>query len=420
MMARFRSDIPMELLRTALAKARLKYPLIGARIEQDESGNARFVFDGVPEFQLKLLDKRTDDEWVELAWGEQKKPFDLSKGPLIKFVLLSSSNTSDLVIICHHIICDGLSLTYLVKDISLFLSDPTARANPLPLPPALSGENFSTDASPGRILKLVLERMNHSWEKEKVIFGEDDYAKLYTEYWQSRNIGITLFSLSQETTSALISRCHTERVTVNSALTTAFALAQYDLQGRSQEYLRKGTAAVDVRKLLKSPPEKNFGLFASVLTVTLPSGKGNFWSAAREFNKRIRQLLSNPKKVLELLALNYLDPALLDAIWFVAYGTFKNKTALRLMKRMLAPIGEPRTSLGITNLGSVNIEKEGNLKTIFFIPVHSQNYEKVIGIVTAGGEMNISIMHDRSEISSDTIQDFKRRIVDYIQSAIEK
>jgi NRPS condensation-like uncharacterized protein len=307
-----------------------------------------------------------------------------------------------------------------VKDISLFINEPTTRVNPLPLPPALNAENFATEASPGRLFKLVLGRMNHSWEKEKVIFGEDDFAKLYTEYWQSRNIGITLFSLSQDTTSALISRCHSERVTVNSALTTAFALAQYDLQGRSQEYLRKGSAAVDVRKLMKSPPEENFGLFASVLTVALPSGKGDFWSAAREFNKRIKRLLSNPKKVLELLALNYLDPSLLDATWFVAYGAFKNKTALRLMKRMLAPLGEPRTSLGITNLGNVNIEKEGNLKTIFFIPMHSQNYEKVIGIITAGGEMNISIMHDRSQINSDTIQDFKRRIVDYIQGAIKK
>jgi hypothetical protein len=90
MMARFRNSIPVELLRSALAKARLKYPLIGARIEQDERGNARFVLDGVPEFPLKVMGKRTDDEWVELAWGEQKKPFDLSKGPLIKFVLLSS------------------------------------------------------------------------------------------------------------------------------------------------------------------------------------------------------------------------------------------------------------------------------------------------------------------------------------------
>jgi hypothetical protein len=260
--------------------------------------------------------------------------------------------------------------------------------------------------------------MNHSWEKEKVIFGEDDYAKLYTEYWQSRNIGITLFSLSQDTTSALISRCHTERVTVNSALTTAFALAQYDLQGRSQEYLRKGTAAVDVRRLLKSPPGENFGLFASVLTLTLPSGKGDLWGVARKLNTRIRQLLSDPKKVLELLAISYLDPTLIDATWFAAYGTFKNKTALRLKKRILAPTGEPKTSLGITNLGSVNIEKNSNLESIFFIPVHSQNYEKVIGIVTAGGEINISIMHDRSVISSETIEDFKQRSIEYLKRAI--
>jgi NRPS condensation-like uncharacterized protein len=392
--------------------------LIGARIEQDESGNARFVFDRVPEFRIDVLDKRTDNEWVELAWGEQKKPFDLNKGPLMKFFLLCSSDSTDLVIICHHIICDGLSLTYLVKDIALFLEHPTMKVDTLPLPPALSEDNFSARVSPGWIFRLILRRMDSSWRKEKTVFREDDYARLYEDYWRSRNIGITLLSLSQDLTSALITRCHKEHVTVNSALTAAFTLAQYDLQGRSQKYLRKGVVAVDIRNFLKNPQRENFGLFASVLTVTLPSGKGDLWSTAREFNARIRQLLSNPRKVLEPLALNYLDPTLIDATWFAAYGNLTNRTALRLRKQLLAPIGKPMRSLGITNLGSVGIEKDGNLKSIFFVPVHSDNYEKVIGIVTAGGEMNISLMHDCSRISSETIEDFKQRSIDYIKRAI--
>jgi NRPS condensation-like uncharacterized protein len=261
--------------------------------------------------------------------------------------------------------------------------------------------------------------MNRAWKKERVIFSGDDYTKLYEGYWKSRSIGITVFSLPQDMTYAFISRCHEEHVTVNSALTTAFALAQNDLQGRNQEYLRRGTAAVDVRKLLKDPPEGNFGLFASVLTIALPSGKGDFWSVARRFNNLIRRLLTNPRKVLELLAISYLDPTLVDATWFAAYSAFENKTALRLKELMLAPIGEPKTSLGTTNLGSLEIEENSNLKTIFFIPVQSQNYEKVIGIITAGGEINISILHDLSGISSESIKDFKQSSIDYIKRAME-
>jgi NRPS condensation-like uncharacterized protein len=418
MMARFTGNVPEELLRTALAKVRLKYPMMGARVEEEASGTTRFVFDGVPEFQLKVLEKKNDDEWIELAWGEQKKPFDLNRGPLIKFLLLSSSDSTDLVIICHHIICDGLSLSYLVKDIALLLSHPATELDPLPLPPTLSRDNFSVGVPSGWLLKIIMGRMNRSWKKEKVIFSGEDYAKLYREYWQSRSIGITVFSLPPDMTSAFILRCHEEHVTVNSALTTAFALAQNDMQGRGQEYLRKCTAAVDVRKFLKSPPERNFGLFASVVTLALPSGKGDLWGVARKFNSLIRRLLTNPRKVLELLAISYLNPTLIDATWFVAYGAFENKTALRLNKLILAPIGKPRTSLGTTNLGSVDIQEDSNLKTIFFIPVHSQNYEKVIGIITAGGEMNISIMHDLSGMSSEAIEDFRKKSIDYIERAI--
>jgi hypothetical protein len=171
---------------------------------------------------------------------------------------------------------------------------------------------------------------------------------------------------------------------------------------------------------MKSPPEGNFGLFASFVTLALPSGKGDLWSIARKFNKLIRRLLTNPRKVLELSAISYLDPTLVDATWFAAYGAFENKTALRLKELMLAPTGEPKTSLGTTNLGSVDIEENSNLQTIFFIPMHSQNYEKVIGIITAAGEINISIVHDLSRMSSEAIEDFRKRSIDYIERAIER
>jgi NRPS condensation-like uncharacterized protein len=420
MMARFGRSINDELLGKALNKARLKYPLMGARIERDGDGATRFVFDKVPEFQIKVLDKKDEIQWLESAWNEQKEPFDLNKGPLIKFLLLRSTDGTDLVVICHHSICDGLSLTYLIKNIASFLEDPGTKINPQPLPPVLNEDSFSVRIQPTWYYKILLNHMNHSWKKEKVIFNDDDYTKLYKEYWQKTNIGITLFNLSREATSTLISRCHKEHIIVNSALTTAFALAQYYVQGKSPGYLRKALIDVNIRSLLKNYLGDNFGLFASGILITLPDRKGDFWSTIQKFNMKFKHLLSNPTKVLGSLTLDYLDPTLIDAVYFAAYSHFKSKTVLRVKKLMLPSTDKPKRSLGITNLGNVNIEKNSyNLNALFFVPQISPNYEKVIGIITADNEMHITVLYDRCRIGSDIIEKFKQRTVAYLTEGLD-
>jgi NRPS condensation-like uncharacterized protein len=420
MMARFKGDITEESLKKSLEKVKLKYPMISARIEQYESGDASFVFDDVPDFQVKVLTKKTESDWFNQAWQEQKEPFDLKNGPLIKFLLLRSTDSSDLVVICHHTICDGLSLVYLVKDIAIFLNKPEKDVQPFPLPPSISEENFIINVKPGLLLGIIIGYLNHSWKKAKAAFSENDYKELYIKYWKSRDIGMTVISLSKETTASLISRCHEEHVTVNSALTTAFSLAQYDLEGRNQAYLKRALIAINIRKFFKNPPGDNFGFLAAGIQVALPSGKGSFWDAAREFNVKVKGYLA-PKKVLGAMAtLNNLDPTLIDAIYFTAYSSFKNKTARRLKNLILTPTDKPRRSMDITNLGDIKIGENTNLETIFFVPILSPNYEKAIGIVTAGGELNIVMLYDRSQISTDTIERFKQRIINYIEEAIGK
>lgn len=283
-LARFSGNIPLDTLKTILRKTRRKYPLMGARVEQDTNGAARFAFDNVPEFESKALIKNNDMEWLELAWNEQKIPFVLNKGPLIKFLLLTSGDTTDLVVICHHSICDGLSLTYLLNDVALLLTNPDTELDQLPLPPAVMMKNLSVHVSPDWFVKLLITYLNYSWRKEKVVFDENDYEHLYTNYWKTKNIGLMSFSFSQDITSGLIARCDSEHVTVNSALTVALTLAQNDLQGRKESYLRKALLALNVRDLFLDPPGKNFGLLALGTEISLPEVNGSFWDIAQEFN----------------------------------------------------------------------------------------------------------------------------------------
>ena len=414
-MARFGGNILERPLRQALAKAKLKYPLMSARIEQDSKGNAQIALGNVAGFQIKIFDKKTEHGWFELAFREQMEPFNLSKGPLIKFLLLQSAESSDLVVICHHVICDALSLVYLVKDIASFLNGPEKKVNPFPMPPRVSKDNLSVKVSPSWFYRLPIALLNHAWRKDKRVFGDDDYASIYRSYWQSKDIGMAMISLSEDITSAFMRSCEKEHVTVNSALTTAFAFAQHDLQGQNKSYLRKALVAINIRGFFRNPPGDNIGFLAGGVEVSLPIRRGDFWQAAREFNIRMVKLRADPKTLLKgVFTLDHVEPTLMDSVYFTAYGTFRNKTALDVKNLVLTSTGKPRRSLDITNAGLINLDDETKLETIFFVPILSSNYEKAIGIATAGGKMNIVILHDNAQFSSASMEDFKQKIVSYI------
>ena len=421
MMARLSGGANKETIDSALAKARLKYPLMNSRILQDSSGEIEFLYDYTQEFPITVNSKHSDSDWIEAGWNEQKKPFDMQNGPLIKFLLLASADTSDLVIICHHCICDGLSLAYLAKDIAFYLRNPDVEVQPLPLPPPLSIENLSVRVSPGiigNLTGLMAWFLNRSWSKSKVIFSDHDYQHLYREYWETTDIGLMAVSLPKGITEMLIEKCHAEQVTVNSALTTAFSLAQYDLQGNKEPYLKKALLAIDIRRLFKEPPGGNFGLLAVGNEINLPSGKGGFWDAAGKFNAEIKKMLADPKKYLTMISpLDSVEPTLLDAIYFTESGYMQNKTATRLKNIVLSKTGKPKRSLDITNLGVVK-DHGDNLKTVFFLPILSSNYEKTFGVVTINGEINIVLMHNRSVIESGIIEEYRNRIIRYLEENV--
>ena len=372
------------------------------------------------DFPIKAFDKQTDMDWLALAWDEQKIPFDLQEGPLIKFLLICSADTSDLVIISHHCICDGLSMVYLVKDIAMYLDDPGMKVQALPLPPAICKENLAASSSAdfiGALTKLLAYSLNRAWNKTKVLFSGNDYEKLYSDYWKRKNIGLLTVNLSKDMTDALIEKCRVVHVTVNSALTTAFSLAQYDLQGNRRRYLKKALLAISIRHLFTDPPGDNFGLLAIGNEIDLPCGKGGFWRIADRFHAKTKEMLANPRKALSLMApLDYIEPTLFDAIYFVESGALNNKAARLFKSIVLSKTGKPKRSLDITNLGIVK-DCSASLKTIYFVPILSSNYEKTIGIVTFGGEMNIVLMFDHSVIEQGMMESFKNKFLQNIHEA---
>ncbi len=117
MVARITGNISKEKLLKALDAVEKKHPLLGAKIVFDEDDVAWFSTDNVPKPNFKIINRVSDNQWLEELQNEITVPFDLEKGPLIRFMLIKSEKVSELVIICNHSICDGMALVYLVRDL---------------------------------------------------------------------------------------------------------------------------------------------------------------------------------------------------------------------------------------------------------------------------------------------------------------
>ena len=420
MLARFKEIIKKPDLQQALSLARIKYPLLNARFSQDEDGNIETLSDYKKDFSIYCGVKTQATDWLALAWSQQQKPFDMQKGPLIKFILLSDETTSDLVIICHHCICDGLSLVYLIKDLVYFMENPATQVQAKEPPPRISLDNLATEKPASFVnffTALLANSLNRSWNKNKVVFSQTDFEKMNSDYWQGKDIGLLDITLTAQQTAAIIASCKQNKVTVNSALTTAFTLAQKDLFGDKKGYLRRALLAISARELLKTAQSDNFGQLAIGNVVTLPRGKGDFWSLAASFNAKTKAMLANPKKFLALIApLDFIEPTLFDAIYFVENAGFKNSAAERFKKLVLSPNGKPRRSMDITNLGAIK-DCDEKIETIYFVPMLSSNYVKTLGIVTVHDAMNIIIMHNHEYVSHEKAEEFRQKIITYLKNA---
>jgi amino acid adenylation domain-containing protein len=82
----------------------------------------------LPVVDLRALPPRVRQEEADrLVWEEARRPFDLLRGPLLRFGLLRLGEASRLLLNLHHIICDGWSLDLLAREVgALYRGQPLA------------------------------------------------------------------------------------------------------------------------------------------------------------------------------------------------------------------------------------------------------------------------------------------------------
>jgi len=433
MTARIRGFVSEDMLQIAVRKLQTRHTNLRLKIEFDESGDPWFTSQDVEAIPIEIIPREDDQGWMEVIHQQSLIPFDFEVRPAIRFLLVQSSQVSELMIFCHHMICDGLSLAYLARDILTVLGDPSIELEILPDPKPIDRDNLPPGVKMNGLVNYFIERINKKWREEKVHFGQEEYQALTEAYWSNFNHRMTLVEFTEEQTTTLVERCKTEGVTVNSALAVGLAAAQISVQGL-QPYHADITIAGSLRDRLAQPAGESMGFFVGAVSPKFKySPKLGFWEDVRKFNKKVQPLYTNKNLFKDPLVWSYLDPGILESLSFKMIGGLVDTSSPRadklnsfgqredvissmIQREKMDSFENVLIGTAVTNLGRMDFPRkygELELERLIMNPggAYPLTFVNILaGAVTCSGKLSLMLEYSLERIQTDTVTEIKEEL----------
>jgi len=386
-------------LRAALDTAQLRQPMLRVNTKLGANGIPYFDSNGVGSIPLTVVECAAPDAAQRLFDSELSAVFardqwDAPQLPLLHAALLLPAEShafADLVLTVQHVIGDGLSVAFLVRDLLRFMAEPNAEAVVV-----------DAAASPVDLLPAKVRRRlpRHPYVFQLVLLLAKLYAKLRGHRRRSSQPHVRFhcsWTLSAEQTARLRARCRTESVSVQSALSTAFFPEFPWIH-----------MPVNLRPVLARPVGDAFGLFVGAAEVRLNyRGKLGFWSNARRCHRRLRKALKDPFGVFRLFSKA------------VPYAK------IRELGPLLVSLAGSDRPFAVTNLGvldALGLAASGPQFKLesFYGAVSGIVESSVLTVYTLAGVMHLQLLASETSVGDTTIRDAAGRAVARLLEAIDQ
>lgn len=390
MAGRLNKPITREQIESITPKLIKRHALLSAHVVFDEQDNAYFE----PMMNPVIPISESGEDWETVAKDELRHQFNVETGPLVRITLVKQD--SIIVVNSHHIICDGLSIQYLIHDIVELLDDPSRELETLPAPPIMDEKLVPVKL--GNVLtRFMINRLNTKWRKKNHVFTSTDFNKLHKKYWEGTSTGVVHWSIPEKTLTGLLAETKRHGVTLTHLLTASLLEAQLIEMGVHPDYGNKVTVSVNLRPRLTKDIGESYGYYASAATIQHQYDlKQDIWSNAAKIKKLLERKL-NDKKLFASQQTVEVDPTLLDAMGLGMFGLLKDDT----VDDMVTKVTRERMSTAVfTNLGAHKTPE--SLVEVYGPILHAVS-EKYVGITTVNGKLTITISFNTSDITEETV-----------------
>lgn len=380
-----RGPLSAGLVRIALARLQARHPLMRVRMAGDDHA-PRFTECGAGPIPLSTVRRISDTQWLQLGEQEMNRRYGYTEDHLGRCTLILGQDRAELLFATHHIIGDGLSIVYAVRDL---LRDLAALAQGQPLPPveSLPLTPPLTALLPAAARGLPRYVAMNAFLGKHVLLRPFRRARRLpieeTAPPESRRMRIAHGELRGEDLAALCEQARREGAGVHGALCAALLIAT--MEEAFAEELRAGRpttlgcfSAINLRGKLVPPVGEAVGNFMSqATTFHRLAPMPELWELARSVKGRLAQALRWGEHYVTLPMMGMLVP-------------WGRDPARRFIQRF---DGASPAALGVTNVGQVPIPRECG-------PFSIENFQIAVGVSVVGQLLGaVSTWNDRLNLN---------------------
>lgn len=324
-----------------------------------------------------FVDKR---DWLEILRENEKKPFRLEDGELLRTFILQREEETDIFLMAHHIAGDGGALLLLAEDI---FNNLEGREVEYKATRTITKEESLAKGNLTFLEKIGLKKLSQKWQEEKQIFGWDDYYKVHEEYWKNRRSEISFHEIEGEKLESLKVECKKLGVTINSYLVTKLMRDFYPES-------KKLGIPISVRGESKSIS----CLVSSATPYCKYDTNQEFVENLAKIDKAIKKDVKNEGviyRIPQFIAIS--DASLIDAAYL--HNVYRNSKSncVDRMATILGLYGDKRVNLGITNIREITFSgnyKRFKIKNVIPVAPLIATTENIFTISTYNGKMLIA------------------------------
>jgi condensation domain-containing protein/phthiocerol/phthiodiolone dimycocerosyl transferase-like enzyme len=249
----------------ALDRVQERHPILSVCIEGTPGSVPQFRREDAAPIPLRIVEGDPKIHWEGEVGEELATPFDPSRAPLIRAVLIQGSRDTAFILVAHHAIADGLSLAYAIRDTLSALSGELLES--LPWAPAQE-EILGVGARPAALTGA------HA-QPDGALGGR---PSTYRPLDDARPV-VQGLHLAPALTASLRDRARQEGTTVQGALCSALTIAGRQMSADWRDSAVRIFSPINIRPFLDVG--ESCGVFVSAATGSLDGQAIGFWELAR-------------------------------------------------------------------------------------------------------------------------------------------
>lgn len=288
-------------LEKALQKVQNRHPLLKIVVWLDENEIPWYVSpEIIRPIPLRIVERFSDKDWRNEAEKEWHALFDVQREPLVRLVWVKSDRTSELILVCHHCICDATSIIRLMHEILELTDNPHRDIG-----------SYQAISSVRDLVSAEIQNNRMNIFKANVIAGATRLYLGAVGWMKERkkdNFYTINWKLNSDITGVILEKCKKEGLSANTVLCLVFLKAFENLSHLSTN--RRVFCSVDARRFLPEIGSDQLFPFPVMVDILLRSNKYSFWDQARFLRDKlyrqiektdIRKMLMYTEQLVSLL-----------------------------------------------------------------------------------------------------------------------